>query len=64
MRYVIENPVREATVMYNDNRISKLYGQYGKFAITDSYLEIGNMECHHIKPKSLGAVMNIIVSFG
>lgn len=54
LHYVMENPVREATVMYNDNRISKLCGQYGKCAITDSYLEIGNMECHHIKPKSLG----------
>ena len=54
LRYVMKNPVREATVMYNDNRISKLCGQYGKCAITDSYLEIGNMECHHIKPKSLG----------
>ena len=54
LRYVMENPVREATVMYNNNRISKLCGQYGKCAITESYLEIGNMECHHIKPKSLG----------
>lgn len=37
-----------------DNSISLIAGQKGKCYVTQQYLKIGNMECHHKKPKSLG----------
>lgn len=39
---------------YNDNRISLIAGQQGKCFITKQPLLIGEMECHHKKPKELG----------
>lgn len=37
-----------------DNSISLIAGQRGLCQITKQELELGNMECHHKKPKSLG----------
>jgi len=37
-----------------DNSISLIAGQQGLCYVTQQELEIGNMECHHKKPKSLG----------
>ncbi|MCD3327973.1 group II intron reverse transcriptase/maturase, partial [Clostridium botulinum D/C] len=37
-----------------DNSISLIAGQQGVCYITQNELEIGNMECHHKKPKSIG----------
>ena len=37
-----------------DNSISLIAGQQGKCYVTKEHLEIGNMECHHKKPKSMG----------
>lgn len=54
MRYLIKNPIVNKTVEYNDNRISLYVGQRGKCAVTGNELQIGNMHCHHIKPKYLG----------
>lgn len=37
-----------------DNSISLLAGQYGRCYVSGRALTIGNMECHHRKPKSMG----------
>ncbi|SOC11587.1 group II intron reverse transcriptase/maturase [Ureibacillus xyleni] len=54
VKYLLENPVRGETVEYNDNRISLYVGQNGKCSITGERLEIGNMQCHHKVPRSMG----------
>lgn len=54
LHYIMENPVQGQTTEYNDNRISLYVAQNGKCSVTDEILEIGNMECHHKKPKELG----------
>ncbi|MFX3625094.1 MAG: group II intron reverse transcriptase/maturase [Ectobacillus sp.] len=54
IRYLMENPVKSQSMEYNDNRIPKYIAQYGKCAVTGKDLEIGNMELHHKKPKSMG----------
>ena len=40
------------SVEYIDNRISKYCAQYGKCAITGVELEVDEIHCHHIKPRS------------
>lgn len=52
MLYMLENPVMNRTVEYNDNRISLYCGQNGKCGITKEYLEIGNIHCHHKNPRN------------
>lgn len=37
-----------------DNSISLLAGQYGRCYVSGRALTVGNMECHHKKPKSMG----------
>lgn len=54
MRYIMENPVPNRTIEYNDNRISLYSAQHGKCAISKTFLIPNNMECHHKKPKTLG----------
>lgn len=54
IRYMISNPITTRSVEYNDNRISLYYGQRGQCAVTKEYLKIGEFECHHKKPVSLG----------
>ncbi len=54
MRYIMENPIKNESVEYNDNRVSLYVGQKGKCAVTGNELQIGEMHCHHIKPKHLG----------
>lgn len=54
LRYLMQNPVQNATIEYNDNRLSLYCGQQGKCAVTKETLEIGRMHCHHILPKSNG----------
>lgn len=54
LHYIMENPVQGQTTEYNDNRISLYVAQNGKCSVTGEILEIGNMECHHKKPKELG----------
>ena len=58
IKYLIENPIQGQSVEYNDNRISLYIGQLGKCAITKEELEVGSMECHHIKPRSQGGIDN------
>lgn len=54
LHYIMENSVQGQTTEYNDNRISLYVAQNGKCSVTGEILEIGNMECHHKKPKELG----------
>ena len=54
LKYLMENPIQNRSIEYNDNRISLYVGQNGKCPITKRYLQIGNMECHHKTPTSKG----------
>lgn len=56
IRYLIGNPVKNRSIEYNDNRISKYIAQQGKCAITGNELELFNMELHHIIPTHLGGI--------
>lgn len=51
---ILANGNRHKSSELFDNSISLIAGQKGKCYITQQNLEIGNMECHHKKPKSLG----------
>lgn len=52
--YLLSSKYANYPVEYLDNRISLMAAQNGKCFITKRPLEIGNMECHHKKPKHLG----------
>jgi len=54
VQYLLNCKEYEKSVEYNDNRISLMAAQNGKCAITGEHLAIGNMHCHHKKPKALG----------
>lgn len=54
LNYLLENPVGNQSIEFNDNRISLYVAQNGKDAITGEALEIGKMHCHHKVPKSKG----------
>lgn len=54
IRQLMKNPVRNRSVEYNDNRISKYIAQKGKCQITKEPLIPSNMELHHKVPKSMG----------
>jgi len=51
LHYIMENPIRNRTQEYNDNRISLYTGQQGLCKIMKIPLEIGKMHAHHITPK-------------
>jgi len=53
LKYILENPVEQRSVEFNDNRLSKYSGQKGICAISGKELEY-NFETHHIKPISQG----------
>lgn len=54
VKYLLGNKEYAKSVEYNDNRISLMAGQRGKCGVTGKPLTIGNMECHHKKPKVIG----------
>lgn len=54
LKLLMENPNPAKSVEYNDNRISLYVAQKGECKVTKQYLEIDNMECHHIKSVSMG----------
>lgn len=54
LKYLLNNPVEDESIEYNDNRISLYIAQKGRCAITQVTLEIGDIECHHKKPKKSG----------
>ncbi|MGG7199094.1 group II intron reverse transcriptase/maturase [Clostridium butyricum] len=54
IQYLLCNQYDTQSVEFNDNKISLIAGQKGICAVSGEALQIGNMECHHTKPKSLG----------
>ena len=54
LRYLRDNPVKNQSIEYNDNRISLYTGQLGLCFVTKLPLEIGNMEVHHKKSRAMG----------
>ena len=54
MHYLMRNPVPYRSAAYNDNRISLYCAQFGKCAITGELLAIGDIHCHHKRPRHLG----------
>ena len=47
MHYLMRNPVRGASIEFNDNRLSLYAGQQGKCFVTQTELVPGNIHCHH-----------------
>lgn len=58
LNYLVENPIKGETIEYNDNRISRYSGQNGCCYITGKPLLIGDIECHHKKPRCKGGKDN------
>lgn len=54
LHILMRNPNMNATVEYNDNRISLYVAQQGKCAVTKEQLSLEDIHCHHKLPKSLG----------
>ena len=54
IEYLLKNSHETQSVEYNDSKISLIAGQKGVCYVTGCPLEIGEMECHHKKPKELG----------
>ncbi|MGM0502863.1 MAG: group II intron reverse transcriptase/maturase [Bacillota bacterium] len=54
LKELIRDPVKNQSVEYNDNRISRYCGQNACCYITGLPLIIDEMECHHKKPKHMG----------
>ncbi|MBP0962243.1 MAG: group II intron reverse transcriptase/maturase [Oscillospiraceae bacterium] len=52
--HLMNTPCGAESVEYNDNRISMYVAQKGKCAITKEQLDIGTIDCHHKKPRTLG----------
>ena len=50
LHYLLGNPVQDKNVEYNDNRLSRYVGQYGRYAVSGVELDIGDIHCHHIIP--------------
>ena len=51
---MLRNPIRNATIEFNDNRISKYSSQKGKCAVTGEFMTHVDMDCHHKRPRFLG----------
>lgn len=54
LSYLMNNPVRNRSIEYNDNRLALYCAQNGKCAITGQILEIGDIHCHHVVPLWMG----------
>lgn len=54
LNYIIKHPIENMSVEYNDNRISLFTAQWGACGLTGYPLNVREMECHHIIPKSTG----------
>ena len=54
IRQLLGNYAINDSVELADNKISLIAGQKGKCYISKENLTIGDMECHHKKPRSLG----------
>lgn len=54
LHFLMRNPIANATIEYNDNRISLYVAQKGVCAITKEPLALEQIHCHHKTPVSLG----------
>ena len=54
LNLLMKMPIKNATIEYNDNRISLFVAQNGKCNITKRPLSIENLHCHHKIPKFMG----------
>ncbi|WP_226897791.1 group II intron reverse transcriptase/maturase [Priestia megaterium] len=54
IEHLLKSNFENQSMELTDNKISLIAGQRGKCYVTNNNLEIGNMECHHKKPKSQG----------
>lgn len=54
IEHLLNSNFENQSMELTDNKISLIAGQRGKCYVTNNKLEIGNMECHHKKPKSQG----------
>lgn len=54
MRYILENPIKNRSVEYNDNRISLYSAQNGFCSITGNKLTLDEMICYNIIPLEKG----------
>lgn len=51
LHQIMYSYVRNRSIEYNDNRISKYIAQYGKCYITGEVIGIDRVHCHHIIPR-------------
>ncbi len=58
LQKLMENPIQGQSTELSDNRISLYIAQRGKCAVTKEPLLFGDMEVHHIVPKSNGGKDN------
>lgn len=54
IQYMLNNPIENRSIEYNDNRISLYVGQQGKCAVTGNVLDFYNMHCYHKIPRKMG----------
>ncbi|MGP7818459.1 group II intron reverse transcriptase/maturase [Niallia sp. 01092] len=54
IQYLMKTPVLSESIEYNDNRLSLFSAQNGKCGISNEILDIGEIQCHHKKPRKLG----------
>lgn len=54
LELLMKSFIRDTSIEYNDNRISKFIAQYGKCSISKRILGIEEIHCHHITPKEYG----------
>ncbi len=54
IEHLLKCEYKSEAIELTDNKISLIIGQQGKCYITGKSLRIGDMECHHKVPKSLG----------
>ena len=54
LHILMRNPIKGASIEYNDNRLSLYAAQHGVCAITKQILSVEEIHCHHKTPKSQG----------
>ncbi len=54
MNYMMDNPVENRSIEYNDNRLSLYVAQKGKCFVSGKLLAIDEIHCHHKKQKAKG----------
>jgi group II intron reverse transcriptase/maturase len=54
MNYMMDNPIENRSIEYNDNRLSLYVAQKGKCFVSGKLLAIDEIHCHHKKQKAKG----------